>query len=147
MDLSQLIVRNTTTGATAADAAVTFTVGNAGFVDSAGNAVSIGKVSVGMEMTGAELAKKLDGSQIEIDDITYDVTANGSKLTFTAQTKPDPTATPADGFQGSVGMVDPTTGKVNQGDQFSITPEVEAIPEEAGYMARLHFRLMEQQAA
>ncbi len=125
MDLSQVIVKNTSSTA-GATTAVSFSVGGQNFVDSAGNAVSFGTIGVGYEMNGEEIAKKLDGSNITIDGIKYDVTAEGSKIKFTAQTKPDSTYNPTAGFKGTIEATN-TDGKVNQGDQFSITPEVEAV--------------------
>ena len=125
MDLSQVIVKNTSSTA-GTTTAVSFSVGGQNFVDSAGNAVSFGTIGVGYEMNGEEIAKKLDGSNITIDGIKYDVTAEGSKIKFTAQTKPDSTYNPTQGFKGTIGVTN-TDGKVNQGDQFSITPEVEAV--------------------
>ena len=133
MDLSQLVVKNPTAAGGDA-AAVTFTIGSTGnqvgFKAADGTtAISLGKVNAGgYEMTGAEIAKKLDGSNITIDDITYDVTADGAKLTFTARTKPTSDYNPEAGFKGNVATID-DKGKVNQGDQFSITPQVEAIPD------------------
>ncbi len=66
---------------------IEFTVGGANFQKNGGD-VDFSAVITDPSKAGEQIAAALDGSTIEIDGITYDVTGADGKLTLTAQTAP-----------------------------------------------------------
>ena len=109
---------------------IEFTVGGANFQKNGGD-VDFSAVITDPSKAGEQIAAALDGSTIEIDGITYDVTGADGKLTLTAQTAPTTADELASNFDVSFttkanGAVEDT----NNGHDLSV--HVETAPVMAG---------------
>ena len=123
IDFNQAVITNNTT----ADQTVTFTLAT-------GKTATV-TVSGSSELAGAALAEKIkDGllgtaSDIAIDGISFNVSVEGTKLVLEMKEPPATDFAPANAFSASIsGVTGTSAGTVSvTGEQFQVTPEVEAV--------------------
>ena len=117
---------------TAGSTAATLTFEVAGATVTLASNVTVGANTT---MTGDQLAAALDGATVEIDDVTYNITANGGTITLTGEKAPAADATTG------IGEFTITNGTGNQGDQFAVTVEQEAVKEGSRLYGKAEYTL------
>ncbi|MCI9368261.1 MAG: flagellin [Oscillospiraceae bacterium] len=109
---------------------IEFTVGGAKFQKN-GADIEFADAITDPSKAGEQIAAELDGSTIEIDGITYDVTGADGKLTLTAQTAPTTADELASNFDVSfTTKADGAVEDTNNGHDLSV--HVETAPAMAG---------------
>jgi flagellin len=131
IDLSQVNFKATGSGAQVKS----LTIGGAKVKTTAGATVAV-NIATGGSLTGASYASQLNGAQVTINKVVYDITASNGILTLTGKTAP--TSSTAATMNAVFGY---TKASNDQGNGQSVTVTAQAVPVGANKMAQGTFNL------
>ena len=134
---SQTLTKPVDVKLSAAD--ITFTLGGAEFKDSTGATITLGDKVKDKNQAGIQIAEALDGSTIEIDGVTYDVTASDGKITLTGRNAPD--ADPTTALKVELTLDEDKIEDMNNGHDLSVHVDTAPVANGSNKLAQGKFEL------